>query len=533
MSNEISNNPQNPAEVNLTDAKIQEIDLSSNEQSVNSESKSDDSITVEQATSESNAPEASTIEPGAENKINSAEVEENTAKLNAETVEEKVEEVSTLKSEATSDAELEKKIDETISEAKTESVVETPVVNFDEVLKELQELKEANKTLEITIDEKVRGGFRTKYKDCPLFLPVSHFSMERNPSEKVLDEAVGKTIEVQIFDIKNETKTVILSRKALIESKVWDNINVGDKVEGIVSSTPNFGIFLDLGGVEGLIHISRLSKAHINNPNQIAKKGDKLEAMVIEVNKEKNRIALSRQELEPNPWEGIDEEFPLNTIQKGVVRKITNFGAYVEVKPGVDGLLRTGEMSWTKRISDLNEVLKVGQNIEVFVSGINIDKQNLTLSVKRLSDNPWTELEASLPIGSIQNAQVSMINDKGVILTLDNKIDGFMPKSKLRPIMDGNTVPYDLGQTVEVTISEIIPDQESLILTPVIEQDVMDSYKKSQENRKNRGKGRERSGRGGGRNEPRPTNIPKAENNNFALGDLLNQAALEKLSNIK
>jgi len=537
MISENSNSSELDAETVKTEAKIQETSVIDTSLEVSKETNNEDVSKVEM-----NAKESEVIQDSLGLAENSAE--EKSLNVNEDDV--RAEDVANLSKEENGDTISEESLAtepvvvEVQTEAKPEQKLDevaVPVVNFDEVLAELQTFKDESKVIQITIDEKVRGGFRTRYKDCPLFLPVSHFSYERNPSDKELDDAVGKTIDVVVFDIKKETKTVILSRKVLLESKIWEKIKVGDKVEGIVTSTPNFGLFLDLGGVEGLIHISRLTNTHINHPNQIAKKGDKLEAIVLEVSKEKNRIALSRQELEPNAWEGIDSEIAVNSVQKGIVRKVTNFGAYVEIKPGVDGILRTGEMSWTKRVTNLSDVLKVGQKIDVYINGLNIEKKNLTLSIKRMTNNPWVELESSLPLESIHSATVAIINEKGVILTLENDIDGFMPRSKLRPIMEGNIVPYNLGDKVEVKITEIIPDQESLILSPNIEKEVIEKYNKSQENRRSRGrdnKGRDRyRDRDNKRQDGGNVKVPKVENSNFSFGDLLNTDSIEKLSKIK
>ena len=338
----------------------------------------------------------------------------------------------------------------------------------DKVLAELKGFSESKTQFEVEITSKTRGGFRVSYKDLPLFLPISHFSLKRKPDDSELENLEGQKLDVLVQDIKEieGSTTIVVSRKPILESAIWDKLNVGDKVEGTVTSTPQFGIFLDIGGVEGLIHVSRISNARVEHPKDVAKKGDKLEALIIDLDKENKKIGLSRKELEPSLWDGVEQEFPAGSTQKGIVRRLTEFGAYVELKPGVDGLLRNGEISWTKRINHPSQVLKAGESIDVYVAKVNEEKGMATLSIKQLMDNPWDTLAEKYPIESVYHAEVLDINPKGVVFALNEQIDGFMPKSKLKSILKGNNIPYEKGEKVEVIISEIDPSTESLILTP-------------------------------------------------------------------
>ena len=342
------------------------------------------------------------------------------------------------------------------------------------VFEELAVKKANNEKIEVFIKDRIRGGLRVIYKDAPLFLPASHFSMRRTPSEQELLDSVGSTIFVEIHEIQEYDegrKAVIVTRKNLLVDDFWSKLSIGDIVEGKVSSIASFGVFIDIGGIEGLIHISRLSQVHVDDPSKFVKKGDLIRAVVVELDKERNRIALSRKELEESPWTHIDEEFPIDSVCKGVVRRITDFGAYVELKPGVDGLLRTPEISWTKRIKTPNEVFKPGEEIEVKILTINSDKRTISLSYKATTPNPWPALVDKYPVGSEFEGTVFQVMPQGMIVTIGENLDGFMPRSKMKKVLQGNKIPYQAGEKINVFIADIIPNEESLILAPKVEEE--------------------------------------------------------------
>ena len=278
---------------------------------------------------------------------------------------------------------------------------------FEAVYQELLLVKENNGTIEVEIKGRIRGGLRAIYKEMPLFLPASHFSLKRTPTEQELTDAAGKTMVVQVHELQEYDegrKAVIVSRKHLLTEDFWTRISVGDIVEGKVSSIATFGVFVDLGGVEGLIHISRLSQVHVDDPNKFMKKGDTVKAVVVELDRTKNRIALSRKELEESPWKDVETLFLVGTQHTGIVRRLTDFGAYIELKPGVDGLLRTPEISWTKRIKKPSDVLKANSEIPVEILSVSEDKQTVSLSYKKTQPNPWHQLVDN--ILSVQNIRV-------------------------------------------------------------------------------------------------------------------------------
>lgn len=340
---------------------------------------------------------------------------------------------------------------------------------FNEAFEKIKVAKDNNSTLTVEIKDRIRGGLRVMFEEIPIFLPASHFSLKRNPSEEELQAAIGSTIEVKVHELSEDSsnrKTVLVSRRQLLEDDFWTKIKVGDIVEGPVSSIASFGIFIDLGGIEGLIHISRLSQVHVADTKSFAKKGQVIKALVVEVDRDKNRIALSRKDLEESPWSNISEKYPIGSRHKGIVRRITDFGAYIEMERGVDGLLRTGEISWTKRIKSPDEVIKINDEVEVEIISVSEEKKTMSLSLKRTLDNPWIALAEKFPLNSEHMGTVSQVMTQGVIVTLDGDIDGFMPRSKMKNVLRGKKIPYNVGEQIECIISDITPEQESLILAP-------------------------------------------------------------------
>ena len=402
---------------------------------------------------------------------------------------------------------------------------------LDEIFAKLKEAKEQNGSVEVEVHSRIRGGLRVMYDIMPMFLPASHFSLSKSPSEDELNAVVGQKINVRVHEMEEDEtgrKTVIVSRRDILESDFWDTLKVGEKVKGVVTSIAPFGVFINLGLTEGLIHVSRLANMHITDPKTFVKKGDELEAIIIDVDKKKKRIALSHKEFTDSPWTGVSEEFPEGTIVKGIARRVTDFGVYVELKPGIDGLLRTGEISWTKRFKKPSEVIQKGQEIEVMVVDINETKQTATLSIKRLSPSPWPDLEKDLAEGTVLKGKVVQVMEQGCIVNVEGDIDAFMPKSKARPILKGNKLPFDVGSDIEVVVADVVSDDESLIIAPKIDEDVAAEFEQNQKNRQNRQQRQQRRPE----SAPRKSSEPEVSASSFSFGDLLSDKAKDKLKNL-
>lgn len=420
---------------------------------------------------------------------------------------------------------VEQAVEQTEETIEKEKVSRNRVEIPQEILVKLKELKEAGKTISAKVEDRVRGGLKLNFEGAPLFLPTSHFSLKTNPTEDELIKSVGAVLEVEILevneDVPSHKRNIIVSRKHLLENKFWNEIKEGDIVEGPVTSITTFGVFLDIGGFEGLVHISRLSRKRIESTKSFAKKGDKFKAVVVEVDKNKKRIGLSIAGLEPSPWTNVPERFPLNSTQKAVVKRFVDFGAFVELAEGIQGIIRNPDLSWTKRVNNPKEVLTLEQEIDVLVMSINPDKELVTLSYKHTQPNPWAEIENSLKIGEEKMAVVRQVKPEGAILSI-NDIDGFMPKSKMGTLAKGKKVPFKKGDTVQVVIADLVPSQQSLILEP--KEDAMAKAAEKEE----------RGNRGRQRWEDRPA-VPQqveattTEVGSFSFSDMLGEEALKKL----
>jgi small subunit ribosomal protein S1 len=406
---------------------------------------------------------------------------------------------------------------------------------FNELFNTLKTKKENNEIIKVKVLKKIRGGLRVLHENMPIFLPASHFTIKKSAQDEELNEVVGKEIDVHIHELSEEEetgrKTVIVTRKRILKESFWSSINVGDQVTGVVSSIAPFGVFLDLGGFEGLIHVSRLSQTHVDHPKNFCKKGDKMTAVIVEINKDKERIALSKQELEESPWKDIEEEFPKGTVVKGKVKRLTDFGAYIELKEGVDGLLRTNEISWTERIRKPGDILNAGDEIEVEVMSSNANKRTAALSYKRTQPNPWNDLKVKYPVDTELTGKVKQIVSQGAVITIDDNIDGFMPKSKIMNLDKGKKIPYNVDDEIKIKIADLVPENESLIFAPVYDEDELQEIKKRQAQFQSQPRKRQGGGAPSGRSKP-PVQSSSDDDNAFTFMDLLSDREKSDLSKI-
>ena len=237
------------------------------------------------------------------------------------------------------------------------------------------------------------------------FLPSSQIDVN-TPSD--LDAYVGQAHEFKVVKLNLERQNIVLSRRELIEeersaqrAKLLDEMVPGDIRKGTVKNLTDFGAFIDLNGLDGLLHVTDMSWGRITHPSQLLVVGQELEVVVLDINKESERVSLGLKQKQENPWENIDEKFPIGEKVSGKVVNLMPYGAFVELEPGVEGLVHVTELSWTKRINKPSEVLKADQEIEAVVLGINSDEQIFSLGVRQLDTNPWDLAEEKYPVGSL------------------------------------------------------------------------------------------------------------------------------------
>ena len=280
----------------------------------------------------------------------------------------------------------------------------------------------------------VKGGLMVNV-GVEAFLPGSQIDII---PPKDLNEYVGKVYEFKIVKINDERKNIVLSRREVIEAeraeqrqKFLESVNPGDKVIGVVKNITDFGAFVDLNGMDGLLHITDMSWGRLNHPSELLGIGQKIEVQILEVNREKERVSLGLKQLQNNPWENIEGRYPVGHKVRGKVTKLVAYGAFVEVEEGVEGLIHVSELSWTKRIARPSDVLTVGQVVEAVVLGINTDERKISLGVRQLEPNPWDDIDARYPIGTQLKRPVRNLTAYGAFVELEEGIDGMIHVSDL------------------------------------------------------------------------------------------------------
>ncbi len=280
----------------------------------------------------------------------------------------------------------------------------------------------------------VKGGLMVNV-GVEAFLPGSQIDII---PPKDLSEYVGKVFEFKIVKVNDDRKNIVLSRREVIEQeraelrqKFLSEVQVGDKVEGMVKNITDFGVFVDLSGMDGLLHITDMSWGRISHPSEMLAIGQNVEVMILEVNREKERVSLGLKQMANNPWENIEDRYPVGQRVKGKITKLVPYGAFVEIEEGVEGLIHVSELSWTKRITRPSDVLDLDQEVEAVVLGINKEEQKISLGVRQLEPNPWDEVETRYPVGSKISGKIRNLTAYGAFVELEDGIDGMIHVSDL------------------------------------------------------------------------------------------------------
>jgi small subunit ribosomal protein S1 len=303
----------------------------------------------------------------------------------------------------------------------------------------------------------VKGGLMVNV-GVEAFLPGSQIDII---PPKDLNEYVGKVFEFKIVKINDDRKNIVLSRREVIEAeraeqrmKFLDGVKPGDKVIGIVKNITDFGVFVDLNGMDGLLHITDMSWGRLNHPSELVGIGQRLEVQILEVNREKERVSLGLKQMASNPWENIEARYPVGQRVRGKVTKLVAYGAFVEVEEGVEGLVHVSELSWIKRIARPSDVLTVGQDLEAVVLGINKEERKISLGVRQLDTNPWDDIDTRYPVGTTMKRPIRNLTAYGAFVELEEGIDGMIHVSDLSWTRKINH-PSELlkkGQEVEATV---------------------------------------------------------------------------------
>ncbi|MEZ6056745.1 MAG: 30S ribosomal protein S1 [Planctomycetaceae bacterium] len=268
-----------------------------------------------------------------------------------------------------------------------------------------------------------------------VFLPASQVDIRRPPD---IGEYIGQTIQCQVLKVDEARRNIVVSRRKLIEEqradlkrKLMGEIEVGQVRKGVVKNIADFGAFVDLGGLDGLLHITDMSWGRISHPTEMVKIDDVVEVKILNVDREKEKIALGLKQKEASPWDNIDAKFPVAQRVKGEVVNIMSYGAFVKLEDGIEGLVHISEMSWTKRLQHPSEMVNIGDEVEVVVLAINTDKQEISLGMKQTQSNPWDDVTAKYPIGSKVTGTVRNLTNYGAFVELEEGVDGLLHVSDM------------------------------------------------------------------------------------------------------
>ncbi|MBU2457502.1 MAG: 30S ribosomal protein S1, partial [Planctomycetes bacterium] len=276
---------------------------------------------------------------------------------------------------------------------------------------------------------RIKGGLLVDI-GVPVFLPASQVDI-RKPGD--ISRFIGQEVTCEILKIDTDSKNIVISRRKIIEQqrsagkeKLLAEIEVGQTRKGVVKNIADFGVFVDLGGLDGLLHISDLSWGRVSHPSEVVRLDQEIECMVIGIDKENEKVSLGLKQKSPSPWENIETRYPVNAKVKGTVVNVMNYGIFVRLEEGVEGLVHISEMSWTRKINHPGDLYKLGDQIDVVILEVNKDKQEISLGVKQLEVNPWAVASQKYPPGTIVEVKVTSLTNYGSFVEIEPGIDGLI-----------------------------------------------------------------------------------------------------------
>ena len=317
---------------------------------------------------------------------------------------------------------------------------------------------------------RTKGGMIVDVFGIEAFLPGSQIDVK---PIRDYDLFVGKTMEFKVVKINQEFKNVVVSHKALIEAEleqqkkeIISKLERGQVLKGVVKNITTYGVFIDLGGVDGLIHITDLSWGRVNHPEEVVKLDQELDVVIIDFDDERKRIALGLKQLQPHPWDAIDANLKVGDKVKGKVVVMTDYGAFVEIAPGVEGLIHVSEMSWSQHLRSAQDFMKVGDEVEAVILTLDRDERKMSLGIKQLKNDPWENIETKYPIGSKHTAKVRNFTNFGVFVEIEEGVDGLIHISDLswtKKIKHPSEFTH-VGADIDVQVLEIDKDNRRLSL---------------------------------------------------------------------
>ncbi|TLY48116.1 MAG: 30S ribosomal protein S1 [Gammaproteobacteria bacterium] len=348
---------------------------------------------------------------------------------------------------------------------------------------ELEAAQQANATVTGRVSGKVKGGFTVDIKDVRAFLPGSLVDV-RPVRDPVFIE--GKDLEFKIIKLDRKRNNVVVSRRAVVESEhseereqLLERLQEGAKVKGVVKNLTDYGAFVDLGGIDGLLHITDMAWKRVRHPSEVVNVGDELEVRVLRFDRERNRVSLGLKQLGEDPWVAISRRYPTGTRLIGKVSNVTDYGCFVELEPGVEGLVHVSEMDWTNKNVNPAKLVQVGDEVEVMVLDVDEERRRISLGMKQTRANPWEAFAAIHKKNDKVSGQIKSITDFGIFIGLDGGIDGLVHLSDISWQATGEDLvrQFKKGDTVEAVVLAVDPERERISLgIKQLEQDPFGQY---------------------------------------------------------
>ncbi len=321
-----------------------------------------------------------------------------------------------------------------------------------------------------TVDRRIKGGLVVKLMGVDAFLPGSQIALRQVPN---LDELIGQDLECKIIKLNKRRRNIVVSRRVVLEEQreekkkqLLAELEVGQEREGIVKNITDFGAFVDLGGIDGLLHLTDLTWGRVSHPSEVVAIGDKLKVKILDFDKERERISLGLKQLTPYPWEGVEERYPVGPKIRGKVVSITDYGAFVELEKGIEGLIHISEMSWTRHVKHPSKVVAIGDTVEAVVLNVDKEHEKISLGLKQLEPDPWKALENKYPPGTRLKGKVRNLTNFGAFVEIEDGIDGLVHISDMswaKRVRHPSEI-IKKGDEVEVVVLEIDSNKKRISL---------------------------------------------------------------------
>ena len=334
----------------------------------------------------------------------------------------------------------------------------------------LEEAFASRSPIEVQVVERVKGGLEVDVGGAKAFLPGSQADV--HPIHD-LDAWKGKEVQVRIIKLNRKRGNIVVSRRAALEEELAEKRKVtlealeeGAVVTGTVKSLTDYGVFVDLGGIDGLLHVTDISHGRVSHPSELLHAGDQVTAKVLKLDRARQRVSLGLKQLQPDPWESVAERYPANSRAYGRVMNVTDYGAFVELEPGLEGLIHVSEMTWSKRTKHPSKIVKSGDQVEIVVLEVHSKERRISLGLKQLEPNPWSTLAERYSIGSVVEGRVRNITDFGAFVEIEDGVDGLVHISDISwtKHIKHPSEALKKGQRVQAAILRIDPENRRLSL---------------------------------------------------------------------